>query len=92
MVQIFGGGGFGKFSFEGFDNCMGDICMMIDVKVCSSTTYYTLLARFGKLPMKLYALRLAMSFQQHLAHLPSSWVVIQATSLYRHLDAQIFET
>ena len=36
--------------------------MMTDVKDLLLTIYHTLLVGFGKLPMKLYALRLAMSF------------------------------
>ena len=60
------------------------IHMMSHIKVCSST-YRILLVEFGELPMELYALKLTMSFQQRLAHLPSSWLVKQATSLSPHL-------
>ena len=68
------------------------IHMMSRVKVRSSTTYHILLAEFGELPMELYALKLTMGFQQRLAHLPSSWLVGQATSLSRHLAEQGFNT
>ena len=37
--------------------------MMSHVKMCSSITYHFLLARFGELPMELYALKLTMGFQ-----------------------------
>ena len=45
--------------------------MMSHVKVCSLTTYHILLVEFGELPMELYALKLTISFQQEVAHLPS---------------------
>ena len=32
--------------------------MMSHVKVCSSTTYHIILAKFGELPMEIYALKL----------------------------------
>jgi hypothetical protein len=51
--------------------------MMSHIKVCSSTTYRILLAKFEDLPMELYVLILTMSFQQCLAHLPSHWLVSQ---------------
>ena len=35
--------------------------------------------------MKLYTLKLIMSFQQRLAHLPTSWLVNQAVSFPCHL-------
>jgi len=68
------------------------IHMMSHVKVRSSTTYHILLAEFGELPMELYALKLTMGFQQRLAHLPSSRLVSQATSLSRLLAEQGFNT
>ena len=43
--------------------------MMSHVKVLSLITYHILLAKFGKLPIELYTLKLTMSFQQWLAHL-----------------------
>jgi len=55
--------------------------MMSHVKVCSSTTYHILLAKFGELPIELYTLKLTMGFQQQLAHLSPSWLVSKATSL-----------
>ena len=55
--------------------------MMSRVKVYSSATYHIVLAKFGELPMKLYALKLTKDFQQQLAHLLSYWVVNRATSL-----------
>jgi hypothetical protein len=58
--------------------------MTSHVKVCSLTTYHIMLVEFGELPMELYALRLTMSFQQCLAHLPSFCVANQATSLSQH--------
>jgi hypothetical protein len=42
--------------------------MMSHVKVCSPTTYHILLAKFGGIPIELYALNLTMGFQQWLAH------------------------
>ena len=62
------------------------------VKVHSSTTHYNVLAKFGELPVELYALKLPMGFQQRFAHLPSSWLVSQATSLCQHLAKQGFHT
>ena len=64
------------------------IHMMSHFKICSLTTYHIRLAKFEQLPMELYALKLTMSFQQHLAHLSSSWLVSQATSLSEHLAEQ----
>ena len=61
------------------------IHMMSNIKVHPSTTYHILLAEFGELPMQLYALKLTLSFQQWLAHPPSSWLVSQAISLSHHL-------
>jgi hypothetical protein len=51
------------------------------VKVHSLTTYHNLLAKFGELPMDLYARKLTMDFRQRLTHLPPppSRCVIQAT-------------
>ena len=46
------------------------IHMMSHIKVSSWTTYHILLAEFGEVPMESYALKLIMSFQQWLAHLP----------------------
>ena len=43
--------------------------MMPHVKVHSLTTYHILLAKFGQLPIELYALKLIMGFQGWLAHL-----------------------
>ena len=51
---------------------------MFHIKVHIST-YHILLAEFSELPMKLYALKLTMGIHQRLAHLPSSWLVTQAT-------------
>ena len=45
-------------------------------------TLYTLLAKFGELAIELYALELTTWFQQPLAHLPSSQLVSQTTSLF----------
>ena len=42
---------------------------MSHVKVHSSTTYRILLATFGEPSTELYALKLAMDFQQQLSHL-----------------------
>ena len=66
--------------------------MMSHVKVHSSTTYHILLAKFGELPVELYALNFTMGFQQQLAHLFPSWLVIKATSLSQHLAVQGFNT
>jgi glyoxylate carboligase len=41
------------------------------IKVRPSTTYQILLAEFGEVSTKLYALKLTIGFQQRLAHLPS---------------------
>ena len=60
--------------------------MMSHIKVHPSIAYHILLAKFGELPKKLNALTL--SFQQRLAHLPSSWLVGQEVSLSRHLAEQ----
>ena len=50
--------------------------MMSYVKVCSSTTYDTLLAKFGELLIKLYVLKLAIGLKQRFAYLPSTmWKV-----------------
>ena len=56
--------------------------------MCSLTTYHILMVKFEEFPMELYALKQTMSFQQHLAHLPSSWLVSQATSFSQHLAEQ----
>jgi hypothetical protein len=44
------------------------------IKVHPSTTYHILLAEIGEPPKKLYALKLNISFQHWLAHLPCSWL------------------
>ena len=44
--------------------------MMSHVKVRSSTTYLSMLAKFGEFPMELYALMLTLGFQQQLATYP----------------------
>ena len=62
--------------------------MMSHVKVRSLTTYHILLAEFGELRMELFAPKLTMSFQEWLAHLPSSWLANQANSLSCHLAEQ----
>ena len=64
------------------------IHMISHIKVHPSTTYHILLAKFGELPNILYALKLTLSFQQWLAHLPCSWLVSQEVSLSRHLAKQ----
>ena len=68
------------------------IHMVSRVKVCSSTTYHISLAEFEELPMKLYAIKLTIGFQQRLAHLLTSWLVNQATSLSRHHAKQGCDT
>ena len=73
--------------WEGFREGHEDT-LMSDVKVCYVTTYDILLGEFGELPMKLYALKLTMSFQRQLAHLLSSCLVTQATLLSQHLAEQ----
>lgn len=55
--------------------------MMSHIKVHSLTTYHISLAEFGKPVIEIYALELTMVFEQRLAHLPSSWLINQATSL-----------
>ena len=55
------------------------------VKGCSSTTCHVLLAEFGELLVELYTLKQIMSFQQWLAHLPTSWLVNQVASFSSHL-------
>ena len=45
------------------------------VKVHSLTTYHNLLAKFGKLPTDLYALKLTKGFQQRFTPPPSRWVI-----------------
>ena len=55
--------------------------MMSSVKVRCSPTYDLLLSKVGELSMELYALKLTLSFQQQLAHLPSSWLVNEVISL-----------
>ena len=42
--------------------------------------------------MELCALKLAIGLRQQLAHLPSYWLVSQASSLSRHLIEQGFDT
>ena len=42
--------------------------------------------------VELYAIELTMVSQQQLAHIPSSWLINQATSLSRHLVEQGFNT
>ena len=64
------------------------IHMMSHVKVRSSTTYHILLAEFGELRMQLYALKPTTTFEQWLAHLPASWLVSQALSLFRRVVEQ----
>ena len=61
---------------------------MSHVKVRSSTTYPILLAKFEEFPIELYALKLAMGFQQWLAHLSPSWFVSKTTSISHHLAKQ----
>ena len=61
------------------------IRMMPHVKVHSLTTYHILLAEFGEFPIKVDTLKLTVGFQRRHAHLPSSWLVSQATSTSRHL-------
>jgi hypothetical protein len=63
------------------------ILVMSRIKVHPLATYHILWAESG-LPMELYAIKLTLSSQQRLVHLPSSWLVNQATSLSRHLDEQ----
>ena len=55
--------------------------MISHVKVHSSTTYHVLLAKFGGLPIELYAFKLTMGFQQRFAHLTLSWLVSKVASL-----------
>ena len=66
--------------------------MMSHVKVCSSTTYHVLLAKFKDLHIELYTLKVIMGFQHWLAHLPPSWLVNIATSLSWNLAKQGFNT
>ena len=49
-----------------------------------------LVAEFGDAPIEWYALKLTMDFQQQLVHLPSSWLVSQATLFSQHLARQGF--
>ena len=70
-----------KLSLEGLEKGM-TMHMMSHVKVHSSTTYHISLVEFGKLPIELYSLKLTMGFQQRLVHLPPSWLVSKATSLF----------
>lgn len=61
------------------------------IKMHYLASYHMLLAEFGELLwnyMHLYAI----GFQQRLAHLPSSWLINQATSLSSHLAIQGFDT
>ena len=55
--------------------------MTSHVKVSTSTIYHILKARFGELPIELYALKLTMGFQQWLTHLSHSWLVSKVASL-----------
>ena len=66
--------------------------MMSHVKVCSSISYHTLLAEFGKVPIELYALKLTTGFQQWLAHPFPCWLISKATSFSWHLAEQGFDT
>ena len=66
--------------------------MMSHVKVCSSTTYHILLAKFKEFPIEVYTLELTMGFQQRPAHLSPSWPVNKATSQSQHLAEQGFNT
>ena len=54
----------------------------------SLTTYQILLVEFGELPMESYNLKIPMSFQQQLAHVPSSRLVSQAVLFSCHLAQQ----
>ena len=65
---------------------------MTHVKVYYSTTNHMLLVESGELPIELYTLKLTMSSQKRLAHLPSSWLVSQAISLSQHMGQQGFNT
>ena len=65
------GGELKNSHWKGFEKDMKKH-MMSHVKVCSLTTYHSLLS---KLHMGLYGLKLTMSFRQRLAQLPSSWLV-----------------
>ena len=69
-----------------------NINMMSHVKVHSLTFCYILLVEFGEFPIELYAFKLTTGFQRRHAHLPSSWLVSQATSLSRHLVKQGYNT
>ena len=55
--------------------------MMSHVESHSLITYHILLVEFKEFPIELHALKLNISFQQHFAHRPSSWLVNKATSL-----------
>ena len=60
--------------------------VMSHIKIHSSTTVcQILLAKFGEIPIELYALKLTMGFQQQLTHLSPSWLVRTSTSLSQHL-------
>ena len=68
------------------------IHVMSHVKVHSLKTYCIKLAKFRELPLEVYYLKLIMDFHHQLAHLPSSWLVNQATSLSQHLAEQGYDT
>jgi hypothetical protein len=85
------GGDFKNSQWKVFEKGM-TIHMMSHVKVRSLTAYHILLAEFGEFPIKLYNFKLTMGFQRWHAHLPSSWLVSQATSLSQHLVKQGYNT
>ena len=61
------------------------------VKVHSLTTYHNLLAKFGKLPTDLYALKLTKGFRQRFTPPPLS-VSHSSISFSQHLAKQEFNT
>jgi hypothetical protein len=66
--------------------------MMLPIEVHSWQPIKFLLVEFWDVTIQLNALKLTVVLQQWLAHLPSFWLVSQATSLSRHLTKQWFDT
>ena len=56
--------------------------MISHVKLCSTTTYHILSAKFGNFPIELHAFKFTIGFQQWLAHLSPSWLVKKAHSFF----------
>ena len=90
VIEIWGGDS-KNFHWKVFEKGM-KIHILSHIKAHSLTTYHIVPAKFGELPIEFYALMRIVGFQHWLAHLPSSWLINQATLLSRHLVKQGVDT